>query len=60
MDGAAFEGDAAGDEPARILVSIGEHATQLSRATFERLSPSPFPALRDINGNRVGELRIEP
>ncbi len=55
MDNAAFDGDDAGPELARILRNLGERV-----ATCERryLVVAPLQFVCDSNGNTIGTLRI--
>lgn len=54
MDNAAFEGNDAGDELARILGTLSE---RVSGTDFKDSYDRSFK-LRDINGNTVGECKI--
>lgn len=61
MDGAAFEDDNAGPELARILrvaADAAEAGQFNARSGLDYYYRDGLP-LRDINGNRVGEMRIE-
>lgn len=64
MDGEAFEGDP-GRELKRILTDVAKQASRVAPHTCripggcgEERGIGPL-SLRDINGNRVGEMRIE-
>lgn len=56
MDGAAFDGRALGPELARILLLASNWMLQEDRETVLHYDGT---VLLDINGNKVGELRIE-
>ena len=58
MKGAAFDGDAAGPEVARILKKAAGHFSELVLKDFED-EEVYFHHPRNINGNICGSVRVE-